>query len=105
MNASLASLACPRMRAFLPLLAAACLAAGLAHAQLTIDITTSGGRQGPIAVMPLAGDTSQPQSLGDVIAADLPRTGLFKLGNTSGVTPLPPEPSEVNFGDLTARSA
>jgi TolB protein len=76
-----------------------------AHAQLTIDITTSGGRQVPIAVMPMRGDASEPQSVSDVIGADLARTGLFKLVNTGGVTPLPTEPSEVNFSDWTSRSA
>jgi TolB protein len=104
MNASLASLARRSARALL-VLAASVLVAGLAHAQLTIDITTSGGRQVPIAVMPFAGDSSQPQSVGEVIGADLARTGIFKLVNTAGVTPLPTEPSQVNFGDWTARSA
>src|SRR5258706_3173476 len=91
-----------------PLLASAILlasfAVGLARAQLTIDITTTGGRQVPIAVMALAGDTSQPQSVGDVVGADLARTGLFKLVNTGGVTP-PAEPSQVNFADWTTRNA
>src|SRR6187397_809985 len=76
-----------------------------ARAQLTIDITTSGGRQIPIAVMPMAGESRQPQSVSEVVAADLSRTGLFKLVNTGGITPLPSEPSEVNFGDWTARAA
>jgi TolB protein len=75
-----------------------------AHAQLTIDITTSGGRQIPIAVMALAGEGAQ-QPVAEVVAADLGRTGLFKLVNTSGVTPTPTEPSEVNFADWTARNA
>src|SRR3954462_14962327 len=83
----------------------AMLAALGAHGQLTIDITTSGGRQVPIAVMPMAGDNSQPQSVSDVVGADLARTGLFKLVNTTGVSPLPTEPSEVNFPDWTSRSA
>src|SRR4029453_10215443 len=86
-------------------LASALLLALAAHAQLTIDITTTGGRQIPIAIAPLAGDASQPQSVSDVVGADLARTGLFKLVNTAGVSPLPTEPSEVNFGDWGARSA
>src|SRR6185436_11465437 len=102
MNASLASPLRPVLRLFL--LLAAC-AAFAARAQLTIDITTTGGRQVPIAVMPLAGDNAQPQSVGEVVGADLARTGLFKLVNTAGVTPLPTEPSQVNFPDWTARSA
>ena len=76
-----------------------------ARAQLTIDITTSGGRQVPIAITPMRGDTSQPQSVSEVIGADLARTGLFRLVNTAGVTPLPTEPSEVNFGDWGTRNA
>ena len=103
MNASHATRARSLLAATLFLFAS--LAAGLARAQLTIDITTTGGRQVPIAVMPLAGDTSQPQSVGEVIGADLARTGIFKLVNTAGVTPLPTEPSEVNFADWSGRSA
>src|SRR5438270_13979729 len=76
-----------------------------AVAQLTIDITTSGGRQIPIAVMPMAGESTQPQSVTEVVGADLARTGLFRLVNTIGVSPLPTEPSEVNFADCTARTA
>ena len=76
-----------------------------ARAQLTIDITTSGGRQIPIAIMPMAGEGAQPQSVSEVVAADLARTGLFRLVNTVGVSPTPTEPSEVNFADWTARTA
>jgi TolB protein len=76
-----------------------------ARAQLTIDITTSGGRQIPIAVMPMAGESTQPQAVSEVVSADLARTGLFRLVNTIGISPVPTEPSEVNFGDWTARSA
>jgi TolB protein len=83
----------------------ALLLAFSASAQLTIDITTSGGRQIPIAVMPLAGENTQAQSVSEVVGADLARTGLFKLVNTGGITPLPTEPSQVNFPDWTGRSA
>jgi TolB protein len=79
--------------------------ASTAWAQLTIDITTSGGRQIPIAVMPLSGENTQAQSVSEVVGADLARTGLFKLVNTAGITPLPTEPSEVNFPDWTGRAA
>ena len=92
------------MKRILVFLGAALLALG-AHAQLTIDITTSGGRQIPIAIMPLAGEATQPQSVSEVVGADLARTGLFRLVNTVGISPTPTEPSQVNFGDWTARSA
>jgi len=92
------------MKRILVFLGAALLALG-AHAQLTIDITTSGGRQIPIAIMPLAGESTQPQSVSEVVGADLARTGLFRLVNTVGISPTPTEPSQVNFADWTARSA
>src|ERR1700674_555440 len=102
-NASLASLSPTMKRRFLFL--GVLLLALSVQAQLTIDITTSGGRQIPIAVMPMAGDPSQHQAVSEVVAADLGRTGLFRMVNTAGVNPLPTEPSEVNFADWTARSA
>jgi len=92
------------MKRILVFLGAALLALG-AHAQLTIDITTSGGRQIPIAIMPLAGESTQPQSVSEVVGADLARTGLFRLVYTVGISPTPTEPSQVNFADWTARSA
>ncbi len=76
-----------------------------AHAQLSIDITTTGGRQIPIAIVPFAGDSSQPQAVNEVIAADLGRTGIFRIVNSAGVSPLPTEPSEVSFPDWQQRSA
>jgi TolB protein len=92
------------MKRFLFFLGALLLAAA-AHAQLTIDITTSGGRQIPIAIAPLAGESAQPQSVSAVVSADLSRTGLFRLIDTTALNPIPTEPSEVNFGDWSARSA
>jgi TolB protein len=92
------------MKRYFLFLGALLLALG-ARAQLTIDITTSGGRQIPIAVMPMAGEGAQPQSVSEVVAADLARTGLFRLVNTIGISPVPTEPSEVNFADWSARAA
>ncbi len=84
---------------------AALLVSLAAQAQLTIDITTTGGRQIPIAVMPMRGEGGQTQSVSEVVAADLARTGLFRLVNTVGISPVPTEPSEVNFPDWATRSA
>ena len=92
------------MKRFLSLLGFLLLALA-AHAQLNIDITTSGGRQIPIAIVPMAGESSQPQSVSEVIGSDLSRTGLFRLVNAGGVSPLPTEPSQVKFPDWSARNA
>jgi TolB protein len=82
------------------------LVCGLAaQAQLTIEIPIASGKQIPIAVMPLAGEASQPQSISEVVSADLARSGLFRMVNTAGVSPVPTEPSEVNFPDWAGRNA
>ena len=91
------------MRRLLALFALALLPL-LAHAQLSIDITTSGGRQIPIAVVPFAGEAAQPLSVSSVVGADLARTGQFRLVSSTGVSPLPSEPSEVSFGDWQSRT-
>jgi len=92
------------MRQLLALFAAALLSLQ-AKAQLSIDITTSGGRQIPIAVVPFAGEAAQPLAVSGVVGADLARTGQFRLVSSAGVSPLPSEPSEVGFGDWQARTA
>ena len=81
------------------------LATLAAHAQLTIDITTSGGRQIPIAIMPMANEGAQAQPVSPVVGADLARTGLFKLVSQLPTGAPPTEPSEVNFADWTSRGA
>jgi len=92
------------MKRLLLLIGFLCVALA-AHAQLTIDIPTTSGRQIPIAIAPMAGESSQPQSVSEVIASDLSRSGLFKLVSASGVNPVPTEPSEVNFPDWGGRGA
>jgi TolB protein len=74
-----------------------------AQAQLTIDVTTSAGRQVPIAIAPFALEDDAPQNITPLISANLARTGLFRIVNLTGVSKLPTEPSEVNFVDWSSR--
>jgi TolB protein len=74
-----------------------------ARAQLTIDVTTSAGRQIPIAVVEFRGEAAAPQNLTPIIINNLIRTGLFRLVTTGAIATLPTEPSEVNFVDWTSR--
>ncbi len=76
-----------------------------AHAQLIIDVTTSAGRQIPIAIVPFANELTAPQNITPIIINNLTRTGLFKMVNTGGISQLPSEPSQVNFVDWSSRSA
>lgn len=79
------------------------LATFTAGAQLTIDITTSAGKQIPVAIVPF-GNENPSQNVTQVVGADLVRSGLFKLVNGAG-GPQPTEPSQVNFSDWTGRGA
>jgi TolB protein len=88
------------------LLALLCLAAmGAARAQLTIEIIGGGATTIPIAVVPFAGESTYPLSLTTVVAADLARSGLFKLVDSGGVNPRPARAEDVRYGDWTARGA
>lgn len=91
---------------FVPVSVAILVAAMLpaAHAQLTIDVTTSAGRQVPIAIIPFANEANAPQNITPLISANLARTGLFRVVNTGGISQLPTEPSEINFLDWSSRS-
>lgn len=81
------------------------LASMPSQAQLVIDVTTSAGRQIPIALVPFANEAGAPQNITPIISNNLVRTGLFRIVNTSGLSVLPSEPSEINFTDWSARSA
>jgi TolB protein len=92
---------------FIPLLFAvvALLLASAARAQLTIEIIGGGGTTIPIAIVPFAGETNYPYPLTEIVAADLNRSGLFKLIDPGGVNPRPVRAEDVRFGDWKARGA
>jgi TolB protein len=87
------------------LLAAVALLAPAARAQLTIEIIGGGGTTIPIAIVPFAGENTYPYPLSEIVAADLQRSGLFKLVDPTGVTPRPARADDVRVGDWTARGA
>lgn len=73
-------------------------ASGRAAAQLTIEIIGGGGDQIPITIVPFGAEERLPQPLSAVIAADLARSGRFRLQPVGSVRPLPTEPAEVDYG-------
>ena len=78
---------------------------GVAHAQLTIEITGAGANQIPLAVTRFAGEDALTQSISDVIEADLQRSGRFKMLYAGNVNPLPSEINQINFTDWKNRNA
>jgi TolB protein len=79
-----------------------CLAA---RAELTIEISVQGAKQIPIAILPFAGQNPNQQSISKIVAADLARTGLFKLVDPAGLQPDLKLPQNVAFSDWRGRGA
>src|SRR5690606_2798834 len=65
------------------LLAISLVAARPSHAQLRVDISGVGATQYPIAIADFSGD-AHGQTIGEVIRADLTRSGQFRLINATG---------------------
>lgn len=76
-----------------------------AHAQLRIEIVGGGANQYPIALVQLKGEEQLPHKMADIVAADLYRSGLFKIVDSGGLPSIPAEPGEVIFPIFKARSA
>jgi len=77
----------------------------LAHAQLRIEIVGSGATQIPIAIAPFKDENALPQSVTTVVAADLQRSGLFKLVDSGGLATIPVEPPQVDYAMWRTRGA
>lgn len=81
------------------------LSLGSVCSALTIDIVGSGANQTPIAIVPFAGEFALPQGITSVVAADLQRSGLFKIVDSEAVQPPPRELADVNYPTWRARGA
>lgn len=64
---------------------------------IAIEIIGGGANQIPITVVPFAGEERFTQRMSQIIAADLQRSGLFRLGSVGSVRPLPAEPTDINY--------
>jgi len=80
-------------------------AIGNAQAALTIEIVGGAAQQIPIAVVPFAQPTVQPENLATIINADLRRSGLFRALETRGVTNQPHDLAEVKYPEWAALQA
>jgi len=86
--------------------AALLVATQMAAAQepLKIEITGSGANQIPVAIAPFRDEARLSQQLTPVIAADLARSGLFRIVDAGGAKPQH-EPEQVDYAMWRARSA
>ncbi len=76
-----------------------------ARGALTIEIVGSGATQFPIAVVAFRAEDRLAQQISPVVAADLQRSGLFRLVDAGGLNPIPSEPAQLNYEQWRARGA
>ena len=76
-----------------------------ARAQLTIEIVGGAGTAIPIAIVPFAGESAFPLGISGVVAADLNRSGMFKMVNPDAVIPRPVRADDVQPDAWRARGA
>ncbi len=76
-----------------------------ARGALTIEIVGSGATQLPIAVVSFRAEESLAQRISPVVAADLARSGLFRLIDAGGLNPVPHEPAQLNYEQWRTRGA
>ena len=88
---------------FRSLAALLALSAGLAHAQLSVEIIGAGANRIPLAVADFPGERIISQALTSVIRNDLDRSGLFRMIDANGNAI--PENAAIAWGDWRSRGA
>ena len=75
-----------------------------ARAALTIEIFGGAANPIPVALVPFGQGSGQPQGLTEIVAADLKRSGLFRVVDTPAKHQ-PHEPADVDWGVFRDRGA
>lgn len=77
------------------------------NAALEIEISGGGAQQIPVAILPFAEPTgiASKESLHEIIAADLKRSGLFRVLETRGMANLPTAASQIKYAEWSALQA
>lgn len=77
----------------------------IAQAAMTIEIIGGAASKIPVAISPFAGAGAAYQTIADVVAADLARTGELNLINVADLIPAITEPGDPRFGMAQQRGA
>lgn len=84
----------------------AALTSTAAQAALEIEISGGGAQQIPIAIVPFGqAAVANQDKIADIIAADLRRSGLFRVLETAGVASRPTEVSQVKYAEWAVLQA
>ena len=86
-------------------LCAAFFAALTANAALEIEISGGGTQQIPIAIVPFGGAANSRENINEIVAADLNRSGLFRVLETRGMANLPTSPAQIKYAEWVALQA
>lgn len=81
------------------------LTASMANAALEIEISGGGAQQIPIAIVPFGGAANTKENINEIIAADLHRSGLFRVLETRGMANLPTTPAQIKYAEWAALQA
>jgi TolB protein len=81
------------------------LIAVTANAALDIEISGGSAQQIPIAIVPFGDTSSTKENIGEIIGADLKRSGLFRVLETRGMANLPSSASQIKYAEWTALQA
>jgi len=76
-----------------------------AHAELDIEISGGGAQQIPIAIAPFGDAANSKDNIADIVAADLKRSGLFRVLETRGMANLPTTAAQVKYAEWAALQA
>ncbi len=89
------------------MLAASLLASTQASAALEIEISGGGAQQIPVAILPFAEPAGIPskESIHEIVAADLKRSGMFRVLDTRGMANLPTSPNQIKYAEWNALQA
>jgi TolB protein len=79
-------------------------AASIANAALDIEISGGSAQQIPIAVVPFGGADTK-ENIGEIVANDLKRSGLFRVLETRGMANLPTAAAQIKYAEWVALQA
>ena len=83
----------------LVVLSASLFVTTLANAALEIEISGGSAQQVPIAIVPFAQSGNESDNISSIVAADLKRSGLFKVLETGGVVNRPSDITQIKFSE------
>ena len=77
----------------------------IVKAALDIEISGGDAQQIPIAVLPFGNAAITKDNVSEIIAADLNRSGLFRLLETRGMANLPHTAAQINYAQWASLQA